>query len=319
MCVLATGLFLFTQCQPDENPFNGNNNPKGEAQFEITDSPSDDPNVESAFVTVAAVKVDGEVISSFSGKQTIDLLAYQNGNTKVLGLGELEVGTYSNVSLVLDYSADANGTAPGCYVQTKDGQKHALSASSEAEKELSISGNFEVEAESQTNIVMDFDVRKAITRAEANAESNYSFVTDSEVKSSIRLVAKAQTGKIKGKCEDTFDYGGDKIVVYAYKKGTFNKDAETSGQGSSNIFFKNAVASASVDASGNYTLAFLEEGEYEVHYVAYEDSDNDGQTEIKGMLELDLLASLGLNLNNIKVEAGVDLSLDVTVTGILPL
>ncbi len=313
--LLAT-IILFTNCTKDDD----GTNVTGQAQFEVTDGPIDDASVKGAFVTVTAVKVDGKTISNFSGKQTIDLMAYQNGDTKALGLAELESGTYSDVSLVLDYETDASGNSPGCYVLTTDNVKHSLKSSANTSNEFKInSGSFEVKEGSTTNVVMDFDLRKSIRYQEApQNDDKYDFVTDSELRSSLRLVTKANSGKVSGNCSDNLGLAGEKIVVYAYKKGSFNKSQEIQGQGASNVTFKNAVTSANVNGQGNYTLAFLEEGDYELHFFGYEDKDNDGKMELKGELELNLAGNLGIDLNSVSVQSNSTVSVSVIVTGLLP-
>ena len=76
ICLFLFATTMFIRCddggevEPDD---------KGSVNFEMTDAPIDDANVQGAFVTVASIKVDGENYGGFSGKQTIDLLAYQNG------------------------------------------------------------------------------------------------------------------------------------------------------------------------------------------------------------------------------------------------
>jgi hypothetical protein len=311
-------LLVFSNCSKDDN--DSDVTLTGKAQFEITDGPADDANVQGAFITVAAVKVDGQTISNFSGKQTIDLMAYQNGNTKALGLAELETGTYSNVTLVLDYETDANGNSPGCYVLTTDNVKHDLQAAANASNEIALTSTaFEVKENSTTNIVVDFDLRKAIRYEDTpQNDDQYDFVNETEMRVSLRLFAKSETGKVSGKCEDNLGLAGEKIVVYAYKKGTYNKNTEMTAQGESQIQFKNAVTSATVDAQGNFTLAFLEEGDYELHFVGYENSNNTGKREVKGELELNLLTNLGIDLNNISIGADANVSLTVSVIGILP-
>lgn len=312
MLLLAIAM-VFTNCKKDEDV-----TVKGKAEFEITDAPIDDTNVQGAFVTVTAVKVDGEVISNFSGAITIDLLAYQNGNTKALGLGELEAGSYSNVSLVLDYEKDVNGDTPGCYILATDNTKHSLQSSANSTGEIIVnSGNFVVEENSTTKLVIDFDVRKAVKKQD-NPQTNdqYDFVTEAELRTSLRMVNKNKTGKVKGKVTDNLNQSGDRVVVYAYKKGTYNQSTETTGQGSSNIMFKNAETSAVVDANGNYNISFLTEGEYELHYVGYEDTNNDGKLEAKGMLEVSALASL--DLLGLQLDVSADINVDVTVIGVTP-
>lgn len=314
--VLLAGTVLFTNCTKDDDGTDAT----GKAQFEITDGPIDDASVKGTFVTVTQVKVDGEAISSFSGKQTIDLMAYQNGNTKALGLAELESGTYNDVTLVLDYETDANGNSPGTYVLTDDNVKHSLKATANAANEIKVnSGSFEVKEGSTTNVVLDFDLRKAIKYEDApQNDDQYDFVSDAELRSSVRMVAKSKSGKVTGNVSDNLSVAGEKIVVYAYKKGTFNKNQEVQGQGDSNVQFKNAVTSSVVSNQGSYTLAFLEEGDYELHFFGYEDKDNDGKMELKGELELDLAGGIGLNLNDVNVESDSNVTLSVIVTGLLP-
>lgn len=302
----------FTSCKKDETPSGA-----GRVSFEITDAPIDDANIQGVFVTAVALKVDGQEIDNFSGKQTIDLKAYQNGQVKSLGNGTLNAGTYTDVRLVLDYETDANGGSPGCYVLTKDGVKHALKASVGAANELKIgAGSLNVTDSGNTTAVIDFDLRKAIKYGNVPATGAYQFVTDAELSAATRLAVKTKTGAIKGQCNDALGLAGSKIVVYAYKKGSFS-DVEKQPQGSSGIMFKNAVTSAVCDNNGNYTLSFLEAGEYELYFVGYQDANNDGKMEEKGTLVLDVLGGLSLNAVNVTAEASIQMN--VTVTGILPL
>ncbi|MEM6967569.1 MAG: DUF4382 domain-containing protein [Bacteroidota bacterium] len=312
MLLLCT--LVFVNCTEDDDM----STIQGKAQFEITDAPIDDTNIEGTFVTITAVKVDGEVISDFDGTVTIDLMAYQNGDTKALGFAELEAGTYSNVSLVLDYTQDADGNAPGCYVLTNDNVKHDLQATANSTSELSLNtGDFTVEENSTTNLVIDFDVRKAITN-EGNASTNdqYNFVTEAELRTSLRMVNKATTARVEGEVNDATGVAGDRIVVYAYKKGTFNSNTETTGQGSSDITFKNAVSSAVVANDGSFNISFLESGEYELHYVGYEDNNNDGKLEAKGMLQVNALGSL--DILGLQLDASANVNVEVNVLAVIP-
>lgn len=308
-------LVFFTQCKDDDTSSSAN----GSARFEITDGPIDDTEVKGAFVTVSAVKVDGEEISGFS-KQTIDLMAYQNGNTKLLGTADLEADTYSEITLVIDYATDANGNSPGTYVLTNDNTKHNLQATSSTTGEITVNnGDFTVEEGSATNVVIDFDLRKAIRHEDSpQATDEYDFVTEAELENSVRLINKSETGKVSGQVTDNLNVAGDKIVVYAYEKGSFNKSTELEGQGSSDVEFSKAVASATADAQGNYTLAFLEDGDYELHFFGYEDTNNDGQLELKGELAFNLLGNLGLDLNDLNVDAGANVTVSLNIIGLLP-
>ncbi|MEO6758262.1 MAG: DUF4382 domain-containing protein, partial [Saprospiraceae bacterium] len=202
--MLGSALALLTcgliSCTKDDN----NTGSQGTVNFEVTDAPVDDPNIQSVFVTVVAVKVDGTTISDFSSKQTIDLLAYQNGSVKGLGSGKLNGGTYTDVRLVLDFNADASGTGPGCYVLTKDGVKHALSTSANASNELKSTTALKVTGNATTTAVFDFDLRKAIQYT-SSGTSKYQFVTDAELAAAVRIVNKDEAGSIVGSFTDALN------------------------------------------------------------------------------------------------------------------
>lgn len=297
LCVLA-----LSACQKE--------NGQGTAQIEITDAPIDNANVTGAFVTIADIKIDGKSVKGFN-KTTVDLMAYQNGTTKVLGNFDLDAKTYSSITLVLDHETDASGATPGCYVLA-NGTKHTLAT---AATEIKVDKAYEIPSEGTSNLVIDFDLRKSIT-ATGSGGDNYSFVTAAELNAALRLVAKSKAGKINGNCSDSFS-NSDKIVVYAYKQGSYTRSTETQAQGSSNLEFKNAVTSSAVDANGNYTLSFLEEGTYELHYASYTENSSTGKLELQGTLNVNALTSI--NLGGISLDASATITANVLVTGLLPL
>lgn len=301
-------LFIgFTACNDDDV----DNDPlSGTASIEITDAPIDDASVEGAFVTVSEVEVDGQRIEGFN-KTTVDLMALQNGNTELLGMKELQTRSYNSVTLILDYTADENGTSPGCYILDDSGEKHMLQSTS---NEIVLNSNFEVMQDQQTDLLVDFDLRKTIARGDS--AEGYKLVSAAELQSGLRLVLKDSTGIIQGACDDNVSQS-DKIVVYAYHKGEFNRDTELQGQGENNVRFKNAVTSALVDNSGNYQLHFLEKGEYELQFASYRDQNNDGKFELQGTLGLNVIGSI--NLSSVNVDATATTTVDVMVTGLLPL
>ena len=166
--------------------------------------------------------------------------------------------------LVLDLENDASGNPPGCYVIDQNDTKYQLKSTTSGTTEIVLNKSWSVAKDTKTNIVMDFDLRKAI-RYSDGASAGYSFVSDDNLKAAVKLVAKAKTGTIKGAYEEETNSDADKIIVYAYKKDTFNAATETEPQGSDNILFANASGSAevkwnSLSGGDQYTLAFLEEG-----------------------------------------------------------
>ncbi|MTI19566.1 DUF4382 domain-containing protein, partial [Fulvivirga sp. RKSG066] len=260
-------------------------------------------------------KVDGKTFTGFSGKQTFDLMALQNGNTKVLGNGELDARTYSNITFVLDYEADANGNAPGCYVLTANNEKQKLESSAGSTGELVVNSAYEVKSSTQSRIVADFDLRKAIKYSNDN-ERKFEFVSDASLSNSVRVVNKNSTGSIDGNYTESMTGSTGKVVVFAYNKGSFNASTESEPSGEANIRFSNAVSSATVSNNGNYKLSFLNEGDYELHFASYEDNDQDGEYTFEAMLSSQTKVD-GNVLEFITVEASSEVTVNTTITGII--
>ncbi len=301
--VLTTAM---SSCLKDSN-FDNNS---ARARIEITDAPVDDPNVKSVFITVVDIKVDGKSWAGFDGKTTFDLLALQNGKTKLLGEADLDIKTYTEIVLVLDTEADSSGNSFGCYVVDASGIKRKLDGGNEYL--IKAKGSFETKKDQTSDIVVDIDLRKSIVY-KSGSTTEFQFVTNAELSSAIRLVEKSTTGTISGNCSDGVS-GSDKIIAYAYKKGAYNLN-EKFPQGTSQVQFKNAVKSSAVGTDGSFNLSFLEGGQYEVHFISYE-QDAQGILQAKGELQLNVLGSV-LDLVQLNVAAKGTVTLDLLVTGIL--
>jgi hypothetical protein len=300
----------FTACQEDAGPAG-----KGEVEIEITDAPSDDANIKSVVVTVAEVKVNGKAISGFT-KQTIDLKAYQEGSTKLIGNTQLDARSDNKISLVLDLDSDEQGNAPGCYVLTQDNTKFKLKSTTTGKHEVTSAQSWKIAANAKTKAVIDFDLRKSV-KYNDDQTSRYSFVSDNNLNAAVRVVTRENTGTIHGSYQDDTSTNADQIVVYAYKKGTFNASSETTAQGDDGIMFRNAVSSAEVKGSLTgkaYTLAFLEEGEYELHFVAYNRNAENGRLTYASRLQSETSVD-GSIANTIKVKAGASLNISSAIKG----
>lgn len=306
MVVLA---LITVQCSKDDGPAQ-----TGQINVKMTDAPSDDANIQGTFVTVTDVKINGKSAEGFT-PQTIEVSAYQQGNTKLLLNKTLDAGSYNSISLVLDYKNDAEGNSPGCYVLTNDASKHALEGPTSSTGEITFNHQFQVTADGNTDLVIDFDLRKCITRNEGSSSSNYKFVTNAEMGNSLRIVTASDCGEIEGKVSDSAS-SNSKLIVYAYKKGSFSITSEMQGQGSSNVMFANAVTSAKVNSDGTYKLAFLQKGDYEIHVASYDESSSSSQFTFKGMANASSSIS-GLLLNSITVDAQSQISLNIDILGLL--
>lgn len=304
LCIALISTVLFTACS-DEIAQQS----QGEVTFSMTDAPSDDAQVEGVFVTVAEIKMDGKVVGDFQANQTIDLMAYQNGNVKSIGTYKLDASAYTTLTLVLNTETDANGEAPGCYVKKTDGTKVSLGANGQTRKEITITKNVDVAAEARTEVVIDFDLRKAIKYADNQQKDSWEFVTDNELTAAIRVREKEASGRITGKIDGSNNY--DKMLVFCYKRGEFDENTETQAQGESNIRFKNCETSAEVDASGNFTLAFLEAGTYEIHVEGYNENQSTGEMEAQARLSLESSIGAVIFDNSIDVSANSSTQLNL--------
>jgi len=309
MLLLVAVTFVVSSClkDPDITPSDS----AARARLEMTDAPTDDPNVKGVFITVVDVLVDGKSWAGFDGKTTFDLLAFQKGQTKLLGEGELKAGTYKEVVLVLNTETDANGISPGCYVLDAQGVKRKLEGGSQLA--VKAQGSFATKANETTEAIVDMDLRKSIVYKSAST-TDFQFVTDPELKAAVRLLDKASTGSITGDCTDGVS-GSEKIIVYAYTKGSYNV-TEKFPQGASDVQFKNAVTSSVVASDGDFNLSFLESGAYELHFISYK-AGSDGSLQANGELQLNILSSTTLNLLGLNVTAKGNINMDLAVTGIL--
>ncbi|HLO45089.1 MAG TPA: DUF4382 domain-containing protein [Leadbetterella sp.] len=310
--VITLSVFSFS-CESElfgpKNDINDTNSAQGSLSLSITDAPIDQADVSAVFVTITEIKVDGKTFSGFKGPKTVNLLALQNGNTLELGKGNAAVDSYSTLTLVIDAAKDEVQNAPGCYITKTNGTKQAIEISGNGATEIDLKPkNFSVNENANTEIVMDFDLRKSIK----SKNNGFAFVTLGELKSAVRAENKTATGTLKGKIEN-YALAKSDVVVYVYKKGTFNSSKEINGQGSSDIKFANAITSAKADANGNFTLAYLPAGEYEIHC----DKPDKSALGLGVNTLLNVTSSVDLKSVGVNAGAQTNLSLSISLGGIL--
>ncbi|WP_337044441.1 DUF4382 domain-containing protein [Emticicia sp. 17c] len=316
--MLLIGALGFFQMSCDDSTTDPDpNSPKGTLRIGITDAPIDAPDVKGAFVTVTEVKIDGKTFEGFKGPKTVNLLELQNGNSASLCDGDFSAGTFNKITLVLDYEKDQSGNAPGCYIQKTDNTKQKLQLSGSTQNSIDLNTKeFIVKEGTATDLMLDFDLRKAIKADNSGSQTTYSFVSYNELQSSIRMVERTSASNITGKIDNYNATTMGNVVVYVYKKGTFNQSTETQGQGTSQVQFKNAVTSTKVDANGNFKAAFLEQGDYEVHCASY----NKPSGGLFGLIALlDLNSKNSIDLKSISVKSGADVNLAISVSTLLGL
>lgn len=285
-------------------------NPEGyNTKVSITDAPIDNANVQAAFITIAEVNVNGKSIEGFQ-KTTVNISSLQNGNSELLGSLDLESGTTSEITLVLDNETDASGEAPGNYILTAEGEKKALVATSGI---IEITDNLDIQAVENNEIILDFDLRKTIVENESTGD--YEFVSETELGNSIRAVNSLETGVISGTVSNMNSSDAETMVAFVYKKGTYS---ESEAGSENNVGFSNAVSSSSVNkADGDFELHFIEEGDYELHFASFSDTNSNGNLEFEGML--DASSATAINLQEFSVEANAEITVEVVLAGLLGL
>lgn len=308
--LLMLFLGLVVSCSSDDDVPNENPEEEGyNTDVYITDAPIDNAEVEGVFVTIAEVQVNGKALEGFQ-KTTIELSSLTNGESELLGNVDLEAGTTSSIVLVLDNESDASGEAPGAYVLTAGGEKKMLSNTT---NQISINDDAEIIATNDNQLILDFDLRKTIVM-DSNGE--YSFVNESRVANSIRTVNSLNAGTITGKVSNMESHDSDKMVVFAYENGSFTESEKNTDD--NGVRFSNAVTSSAIsDSNGDFSLHFMEEGDYELHLVSFSDDNNDGKLELEG--ELEVTTSAGIDLNNISVAANETASVEILLSGLLGL
>ncbi len=251
--LLIIPTLMFTSCDDDNsNELDGT----GTARLEATDAAVDAENITGVFLSVdeAQFMANGQIQNSimFESPKEFNLMDYQNGETYILGETELEAGAYDEIRLILTSSNQA-------YVKYLNGSTDEIKVPSGSTSGYKIMGDFEIMANGMTELVLDVDLRKALVK-KGNGEFN--------LRPTARLITKSATGMIQGTVDEDNMDDADKVVVYAYLEGTF-EDSEMDEPTDGNSRFENSVNSAVADASGNFTLAFMPEGDYELIVASY--------------------------------------------------
>lgn len=284
-------LFAFSCSDSDEAA-------TGRASISITDAPIDDANVEAVVITVTGVEVNGPdgwtTVETFEEPQVIDLLSYQNGESKFLTEKALEAGIYQGARLQLDIQDRSNGVNqnPGCYIQYKDGSQQPLFVPSGGQSGYKAQGEFEIPAGGVVEITLDFDVRKAVVKAGNSGQ----YI----LKPVVRLVANQNAGLIQGTFNAETNTAA-KVIVFAYENETFT-ESEISEPTAEEVRFSNAVSSSTVE-EGNFTLAFMNSGTYDLYFATYDENG-------------DFIELLG-NSQDVDVAAGIVVEVDLTLSELL--
>ncbi len=258
LLLVVLPFFLFTSCEKDEN---GNT---GELKLHITDAPVDSDGITGVHITISEVHYHTtengwEVFNDFEGPQTHNLLDLQRGESELLGSFEMEAGTYTQLRFVLDAPERGQGppSTPGSYLEFEDGSTTALFVPSGAETGYKAVGSFTVPINGTVEVTADWDVRRSVVKAGVSGI----YI----LKPTIRLVVNNQAGEIAGEVSNI--PADTDIVVYAYEANTY-EETEADDPAEEESRFPNAVSSDIVDEYGEYKLAYLAAGTYDLVVVA---------------------------------------------------
>lgn len=314
---MATAI-TFSACSNDDENVNepdGQQTERGSANVAMTDAAVDAENVTGVYMNVEGIKVDGDDNANdttimFDATQEVNVMAYQNGKTYNFQSLDLKAGTYSGISFVLDQTQPA-------YVTFKDNTQSEIEieGNSSASNEYKVIGDFEIKSESQTDLVADIDLRKAFKKT--SAEGEY------KLRTTARLVKANTAGTIQGSVENYNEMKAKmeeqnkkgKVVVFAYAQGTFEASEKEDADGEAGLKsrFENSVNSAVVAEDGSFTLAFMEDAEYEIVVASYEkskDAPEEEEYEFSGSLETKLTVDAALSA----VLSGLDVDANTSTT-----
>ncbi|WP_286756360.1 DUF4382 domain-containing protein [Roseivirga sp. UBA838] len=292
--IVTTG-FVLTSCDDNDNEMSGT----GSASFEATDAAVDAENISGVYLSVDELQViaNGKVKNTitFEEPETFDLMAYQNGQTKFLGQTDLDAGSYDEVRLILNSTSQA-------WVEFTDNTTKQISVPSGSTSGYKIFGDFEVLANGLSEIVLDVDLRKALVK-----EGNGDF----KLRPTARLVSKANAGSIQGKVDMDDMQDADKVVVYAYLEGTYN-EAEQNEPAEGRTRFEGSINSAVATATGNFTLAFMPEGKYELIVAKYKENQLNNEVEFESSTKVEVkINGSVMSAFNVKARSVTSLLIDI--------
>ena len=239
----------------------------GVLSLSMTDSPPQlGPDVTEVNIAVIGIEYNYEgnwTTAEDFVPQTFNLLDLQNGKSIHLGDMILPAGHYQEIRFILaapskESEVKAN---PDCNITFADGTSEPLFVPSGGQSGYKGKGAFDITANAKIEVTADFDVYKSIV---VKGNRTYS------LKPVIRLVVTELSGMINGTVVDVADYNAtsDALVVYSYKSGTY--DVSEENENTDGIIFPNAVSAGDVNMSdGNFTLAFLGEGNYSLVTALY--------------------------------------------------
>lgn len=232
LCSMAA--FALGGCSDSEAP--------GTLRVSMVDAPLIESGVEAVMVTFSSIRVhrDDDAEASSDGwteimgagtaveDRTFNLLELVNGVSALLGEQQLEAGTYTQIRIIVENA-----------IARVDGVDEELTIPSGPQTGIKLVGNFTIESEEITDLLLDFDVEQSV-RNLGNG--------DWEMRPTIRVVPVVLSGSISGVVLPI----GSNAVVNVYAAGSAD-----------------LVTTTQVDAlTGEFMVKGLLAGTYDIQIVA---------------------------------------------------
>jgi hypothetical protein len=140
----------------------------GRLSMSLTDKPG--TSFDAVYVSIKEIAVhkdtdpEGAWTTILTVNQTFELTALSNGVRKELGIVDLEPGHYTQMRLLIGTDAIAPNPYAN-YVVDKQGVPHAMKVPSGVQTGLKIIQGFDINANSTTELVFDFDATRSVVVA----------------------------------------------------------------------------------------------------------------------------------------------------------
>ena len=268
--LLALTVLLLNSC--GGNPWGLN--------LSFTDSPIDTAlGVNVSISNIEFVKSNGTTLNSaaFDPPTSVDIFTYQGGLAiPVLQDLEIGIGNYTaiNVTLSTDpLSALSSVTEPDgshiLYVPPGNAPQPGTLCSTPSPTCFTIPVNFSIASDTETNVTIDFDLRKSIIQ-DPNDPTKYILIP------SMRAVVNELSGSITGSVDSSLISEQANCIqgmaVYAYVGNVTPTDVDIGSTGTQPI----STALVGLNATSgqyNFTLAFLPPGPYTLAFTCQANLD----------------------------------------------
>ena len=242
----------------------------------VTDAPVDDAaEVIVVFTGIELQRGPASTINiDFDTPRSIDLLQFRDGRTANLIEGSPVLpGEYEWLRLKI--SAEQN-LQSGSRIRLRDGRQFPLFIPSGSESGLKLSRRFTVAQGGVTRLIIDFDLRKSIV-APPGLSPNWI------LRPSLRLIDELQVGSLSGTLNIATLAAAQQTGVSACKSGIYvfaggaavpdDMDGDPT-DGTDPIVYQ-SLTSTVPGAPINFTIPFLEAGDYTIAFTCQFDVDAD--------------------------------------------